>query len=439
MNHLFKIPVIVILFIGSTICLTSCKKKPTPPVVTTTNVTDISQTTATTGGNVTSDGNAEVTSRGVCWNTSENPTIANKKTSDGTGTGLFASSLTQLIPNTKYYVKAYANNSAGIGYGYQVSFITGQIIIATLTTTIVTSIASTTAVSGGNITSDGGGTITSRGVCWAIRANPTTTDSKTVDGPGTGNFTSNIRGLLPGTDYHLRAYATNSAGTAYGNDLTFTTEAVKTLTDIDGNIYHYITIGNQIWMTENLKTTRYRNGDHIPTGLSGVDWSGTTSGAYAIYNNDNINNDTFGKLYNWYAVADSRHLCPTDWHEPSDAEWTILETYLTSNGYGFGGNGNDIAKSMAATSGWNESSIAGSVGNDQANNNNSGFTALPGGFIHSQGLFNYIGYIGFWWSSSEGESGSNNAWSRYLQNNSSDLSNTQNIKHKGLSVRCIKD
>jgi uncharacterized protein (TIGR02145 family) len=439
MYYLIKIPIIVVLFIGLTICLTSCKKKPTPPIVTTTNVSDIAQTTATTRGNVTSDGNAEVTSRGVCWNTSENPTVGNKKTSDGSGTGPFASSLTQLIPNTKYYVKAYANNSAGTGYGNQVSFITGQIIVPTLTTTTVTSVTETTAVSGGSITADGGGTITSRGVCWATIANPTITDSKTVDGQGTGNFTSNIIGLLPGTAYHLRAYATNSAGTAYGNDLTFTSEAVKTLTDIDGNIYHYITIGNQIWMTENLKTTKYRNGDPILTGLSGVDWSSTTSGAYAIYNNDNLNNDTYGKLYNWYAVADSRHLCPADWHEPSNAEWTILETYLANNGYGFGGEGNDIAKSMAATSGWNESNLAGSVGNDQTNNNSSGFTALPGGFIHSHGLFDFIGYIGFWWSSSEGESGSNNAWSRYLQNNSSDLNNIQYIKNKGLSVRCIKD
>ena len=200
-----------------------------------------------------------------------------------------------------------------------------------------------------------------------------------------------------------------------------------------------MTIGNQIWMTENLKTTKYRNGDPIPTGLSDVNWSGTTSGAYAIYNNDNINNDKFGLLYNWYAVTDSRHLCPTGWHEPSDADWTILETYLTNNGYGFGGSGNDIAKSMAATSGWLESSLTGSVGNDQASNNSSGFAALPGGFRHYEGFFNYIDYIGFWWSSSGGESGSNDAWSRYLENNSIDLRNAQYDKHKGLSVRCIKD
>jgi len=121
MNHSLKIPVIIILLISMIVYLTSCKK-PTLPVVTTTNVTDITEITATTGGNVTSDGNAEVTSRGVCWNTSENPTIANNKTSDGTGTGSFTSSLTQLTPGTNYYGRAFATNSEGPGYGNQVSF-----------------------------------------------------------------------------------------------------------------------------------------------------------------------------------------------------------------------------------------------------------------------------------------------------------------------------
>jgi uncharacterized protein (TIGR02145 family) len=439
MNHSIKIPVIIILFVCTALCLTSCKRKPTLPLVTTTNVTGITQTTATSGGNVTSDGNAEVTSRGVCWNNSENPTVSNSKTSDGTGAGSFTSSLTQLIPGNTYYVKAYATNSEGTAYGSQVTFSSNPIILATLTTTIATAITQTTAVSGGNITSDGGGAISARGVCWGKSQNPTTAEGKTTDGSGTGTFTSNISGLTANTKYYYRAYARNSAGDAYGDEKSFTTDQIKKVTDIDGNIYHYITIGNQIWMTENLKTTRYRNGDPIPTGLSDADWYGTTSGAYVIYNNDNINNDIFGKLYNWYAVADSRHLCPTDWHEPSDAEWTILETYLIKNGYGFGGGGNNIAKSMAATSGWNESTLAGSVGNNQASNNSSGFTALPGGFIHYKGLFDYIGYIGFWWSSSECESGSNNSWSRYLQNNSVDLNDNQYDKHKGLSVRCIKD
>ena len=201
----------------------------TPIVVatlTTTAVTSITLTTAVSGGNITADGNAAITAKGVCWATTTAPTISNSKTSDGTGTGSFTSNLSGLLPNTKYYLRAYATNSAGTSYGNEVSFTTSQIAVPTLTTTAVTSITLTTAVSGGNITADGGGAITAKGVCWATTANPTISDSKTIDGTGTGSFTSNLSGLLPGTIYHVRAYATNSAGTAYGNDVSFTTSPI---------------------------------------------------------------------------------------------------------------------------------------------------------------------------------------------------------------------
>jgi uncharacterized protein (TIGR02145 family) len=443
MNHLIKAFIIVVLLISSTICITSCKKQPTPPVVTTSDISDISQTSAITGGNVTSDGGEEIIIAGVCWSISANTSVKDKHTNDSKAVGSFSSNLTDLTPNTRYYVRAYAHNKTGTGYGKEISFTTSPLVGATLTTEVVTSITSNSAISGGNIISDGGASVTARGVCWDTSTNPTITGSYTTDGTGIGSFTSSLTGLTANTTYYVRAYAINSVCIEYGNEVTFTTSAVYAncgaITDIDGNAYKTVTIGAQCWMQENLKTTRYRNGDPIPAGLSDVDWSGTTAGAYAIYNNDNINNDKFGKLYNWYAVVDSRHLCPTDWHEPSNAEWTILETFLINNGYGFGGGGNDIAKSMAAAYGWDDSSIAGSVGNDQASNNSSGFTALPGGFLHYKGSFDYIGYFGFWWSSSDGESGSDNAWSRYLHSNSFDLNNIQYDKHKGLSVRCIKD
>ncbi len=196
---------------------------PTAPFVTTTSVSDINQTSAQSGGNVTSDGEASVTGKGVCWNTSENPTTSNSKTSDGNGVGPFTSSLTQLVPGTKYYVRAYAINEAGTGYGNQVSFTSEQISLATVTTSAVTSLTGTTAVSGGNISSDGGGQITARGVCWGKLENPTTSDAKTTDGTGSGSFVSNIAGLDITTEYHVRAYAISNAGTSYGDDITFTT------------------------------------------------------------------------------------------------------------------------------------------------------------------------------------------------------------------------
>ena len=196
------------------------------PTITTTAVYNVTRTTANSGGNITSNGGAVVTTSGICWGTSHNPSIAGSHTNDGTLTGNFTSSLTSLVPNTLYYVRAYATNTVGTGYGNEVSFTTNPIVPATLTTTAVSSVTSVSASSGGNITDDGDGAISARGICWATTPAPTISDSKTTNGTGKGSFTSNITGLLPGTSYHVRAYATNSAGTAYGNDLTFTTDAI---------------------------------------------------------------------------------------------------------------------------------------------------------------------------------------------------------------------
>ena len=191
------------------------------PTVTTTTVSSITSTGATSGGNVTSDGGDSITAKGVCWSTSSNPTTGDNHTNDGTGTGSFTSSITGLSPGTTYHVRAYATNSAGTSYGNDESFTT-SITTPTVTTTAASSLTLTSASSGGNVTSDGGGSVTAKGVCWST-STPTVSDSKTTDGDGTGSFTSSITGLSPGTTYHVRAYATNIAGTAYGNDVTFTT------------------------------------------------------------------------------------------------------------------------------------------------------------------------------------------------------------------------
>jgi hypothetical protein len=194
------------------------------PTLTTAAVTTITQTTATSGGNITSDGGAAVTARGVCWGTATCPVITGNHTSDGTGTGSFISNITGLTAGTLYYLRAYATNSAGTAYGNEYTFTTlSNITPPTVTTAAVTTITQTTATSGGNVTATGGAAVTARGVCWSTTTTPVITGNHTTDGTGTGSFVSNITGLTAGTLYYVRAYATNSAGTSYGNQLSFTT------------------------------------------------------------------------------------------------------------------------------------------------------------------------------------------------------------------------
>ena len=223
---------------GATIHLDAVKfaSAALPTVTTTAAVTKITATSATSGGNVTGNGNSPITARGVCWSTSENPTIDDNKTTDGTTTGSFTSNMTELTPNTVYYVRAYATNGAGTGYGEQVSFTTKPLNVPTVTTSNVTNITISSAVSGGNVTHDGYRPVTARGVCWSTSQNPTIADNKTTDGKETGSFTSMITELNHGTLYYVRAYATNEIGTAYGEQKTFTTLAVNLPTVTTGNI-----------------------------------------------------------------------------------------------------------------------------------------------------------------------------------------------------------
>ncbi len=206
------------------ILLTSCKKeKITFPVVLTSQVSEITQNCATSGGIVISAGGAEVTERGVCWSISRNPDKSGDKTNNGSGTGAFLSNLERLIPNTTYYIRAYASNIAGTGYGTEAVFTTKKIEPPELITLNVSAITQTSAVSGGEITSDNGGLITERGICWSTESEPTISENKSSDGTGTGRYVSIITDLRKGIKYFVRAYAKNIAGISYGNELSFNT------------------------------------------------------------------------------------------------------------------------------------------------------------------------------------------------------------------------
>lgn len=205
-----------------------------------------------------------------------------------------------------------------------------------------------------------------------------------------------------------------------------------TMTDQQGNLYKTIVIGNQEWMAENLRTTVYRNGEPIANVTDITQWAGLTTGAWCYHENDSQYECPYAKLYNWYVVADPRNVCPTGWHLPTDAEWSVLINYLDPNADGgnyFSNYAGGKMKSAGLQFYWESP--------NQIATNASGFSGLPGGFRNQYGTFNFIGGKGYWWSSSE--NATDLAWCRYLLNGSGGVDRITYPKEAGFSVRCLKD
>ncbi len=277
--------------------------------------------------------------------------------------------------------------------------------VPVLTTTEVTEITETTAMSGGNITDDGGATVTARGVCWSINENPTVEDNKSEDGTGAGSFTSSITDLEPNTTYYVSAYATNSAGTGYGEQRSFVSIDFGSFTDTrDGKVYKTVVIGNQEWMAENLA--------YAPS-----------SGNYWAYDNDDANVEVYGYLYDWQTAI---NVCPTGWHLPSDEEWSELTFNL---GEKAGGKLKATGTIEAGTGIWYDPNTGAT--------NETGFTALPGGRRDFDGEFSSIGYGSTWWSATEIVTA--HAWVRMISYNYSGVVRYDHSKELGFSVRCLSD
>jgi uncharacterized protein (TIGR02145 family) len=424
MNISIKISSILIIFLLF-LFYSTCEKPEREPKVETGQVTEIKATSANVSGEIIDLGEG-ISEYGHCWSTQSNPTIDAEKTSfsNEVSTGNYTSQLTDLQVGVKYFVKAWVRSGHEVVYGKEVNFTTlnGKAI---LITSEITDIKIHSATSGGNITDDGGYSITSRGVCWNKTGNPTleNMDGFTTDGIGIGSFASNIQDLQLNTTYYLRAYATNSAGTWYGEQFICKT-ATGIITDFDGNIYYTVTIGTQLWMKENLKTTRYNDGTGIPFVTDNSEWGNLTTAGYCWYNNDpGVYKDTYGALYNGYAVSTGK-LCPSGWHVPTDAQLTALTDCL--------GGASVAGRSMkeAGTTHW--------ISPYTWADNSSGFTALPGGLReYYSGSFVYVGYIAWYWSSTE--ENSNVAWYRSMNGSYSEVFRNEKNKQFGLSVRCIKD
>jgi uncharacterized protein (TIGR02145 family) len=406
----------------------------------TSEIINITSTTATGGGNITSDGSGIISERGICWSTAPNPTVQNSKTSDGTGKGNYVSMMTNLTRATTYYVRAYAKNERAVSYGNTVTFTT-VIEKPTVSTTLPTNIGNTSVRIGGNVTDNGGVELLERGVCYSTSPNPTINGGHTSSGTTVGAFATVLTGLAPQTTYYVRAFATNITGTSYGSQESFTTtekpQIPLTITDVEGNVYNTITIGTQTWLIENLRTTKYNDGTSIPIVADSYSWPDMTSAAYCWYNNDISNKSTNGALYNWYAV-NSGKLAPVGWHIPTDAELTTLENYLIANGYNYDGStsGNKIAKSLASKNGWSATSTTdGAVGNDFTKNNTSNFSMLPSGYRGWSSIFDLQGMSGYLWTSSESSNGK--AWLRAIGYSTVSLNRLELAQYYGFSVRCI--
>ncbi|MHC1775293.1 MAG: FISUMP domain-containing protein [Lentimicrobium sp.] len=401
----------------------------TLPTVSTAEITNINSNSAISGGNVTNDGGETVTARGVCWSTSQSPTLTDNHTTDGQGLGSFISNITGLSHLTTYYVRAYAINCVGTAYGNEVTF-NSLDILPSITTSQISDITTNSAVSGGEVTYEGASAVTARGVCWSTSPNPTLADSYSIDGSGIGTFISTIPWLNPSTIYYARAYATNISGTSYGNEESFKTKLFTQgsgVIDFDNNTYNSVILGNQEWMSENLKVTHYLNGDNIPN-VPDFTWYILTSGAYCWYDNDEATyKNSYGALYNWYTIVDDRNLCPSGWHIPNFEDWTTLTSFL--------GGADTAGGKMKSTSTapdphprWDSPNVGAT--------NESGFSGIPGGYRLQNGGFEEIGRSGYWWNDTI--DGSDNVWMRALDYNGDELYENSAVRQVGFSIRCLR-
>lgn len=388
------------------------------PTVATTPVTTYNSTSATVGGNVTAVGGSIVTETGIYWST--NILVLGTKRQIGSSTGVFSASLTGLTPNTKYYIVAYAINSQGIGYGDQVNFTTGiiPIPIAAFTAT------PTNITPGQSIQFTDQSTNTPTSWFWNFGDGSTaTTKNPSHIYTSAGTYTviltaTNSYGYNSETKTNYIIVNSAGGGIIFNPDLTY-----GSVTDIDGNVYKTIVIGTQTWMAENLKTTKYRNGNSIGTTIpASLNTTAESTPKYQwAYAGNESNVATYGRLYTWYAATDSRNVCPTGWHLPTDTEWNILTTYL-------GGEGAGGKLKESGTTHWNTPNTGAT--------NSSGFTALPGGYRYYDGTFINIGSYGYWWSPWY-VTGS--AWARAMYYNFIGASRYSDGGSSGFSVRCLRD
>jgi uncharacterized protein (TIGR02145 family) len=403
------------------------------PNLTTSSISEITSTTAVTGGNITNTGGAAINERGIYWWNSNMTGDHFYLKNDSAGTGNFTSKLTGLDSTTTYFVQSSARNCAGIALGNIVSFTT----LPPVKTLEATNVSATGGTLNGNVYANNlTTTVTFEYGITTSYGSSVTAPQNPIPGNTIAIASADISDLAPGITYHFRIKATNALGTFYGIDATFTTKYPTSITDVDGNNYNTVTIGTQVWMAENLRTTHYADGTTIPLVTEDDQWRelNSTDKAYCWFNNEGASNaKDYGALYTWAAAMNGaassssnpsgiQGVCPEGWHLPSDDEWTTLTDYL---------GGLDVAASKLKETGtvhWRSPNAIAT--------NESGFTALPGGHRSNDAVWWDFKDLGFWWSSTKQDDYS---WYRVIVSTetTAEMYRRSDMNQNGFSVRCV--
>jgi uncharacterized protein (TIGR02145 family) len=401
-------------------------------------------------GAIVNIGEEDILQHGFCWAETQRPNTWDSYTDMGQTDekGIFTSTIEGVKAHTTFYVRAYVTTSEGILYGNEKSFISSTLAIPTVQSYGATHVNSKSAVCGGEVLLEGDFPVSRRGVCWSIEELPTLSDQVAEAGEGPGIFSVEIEDLELKTLYFVRAFATNSDGTAYGDVISFKTWAEGEFADYDGNVYPSVEIGEQTWMKENLRVTHYADGRPIQEEV--WNWGELPAGyrAYCWQNNDSASwADPYGALYTWGGAMDGagsndsnpgevQGVCPDGWHLPSDQEWQEMELFLgmdpaevdtlglRERGDGFGGRLKEIGYKY-----WRNP-------NSEATNF-TGFSAVGSGFRQIDGIFRNLGRTATFWTSTEFNTA--NIWTRGLNYNNSWIRRGYDYKGSGFSVRCVKN
>lgn len=316
---------------------------------------------------------------------------------------------------------------------------TGEAGLPTVTTDTLETLGMTSVWGIGTVRDDGGAAITDSGMCWSTSSNPTIADSRSSWGLSLVHISGWVLGLTPETHYYIRAFATNSQGTGYGDQLEFTTlPALEIVTDVDGNIYHTVTIGNQVWMVENLKVTHFADGTPINHVVQ-EDWDGYPFDAYCDYLDNPSWSDRLGRLYNWAAVMDPKELAPEGWRIPNDNDWQVLEMtagMLSAEADIMNDWRGADAGGRLKQAGFDNWLIPNTGATDEF-----GFGALPGGYRGAGGHESSVELVGYYWTSSiyNGQVFEFDAYFRIFDYHRTDIYRGHIPKGMGMSVRCIKE